>query len=153
MTGLPAYLGLLRAAEMHLAGALTVLSDRHSADADVRDTAALLARWSRRHVEALAPVIASHGARDVPDPARLRAGLFHGARVGGLGALRDFNDLLALIMYVRGAWTAVFQAAMERHDLELAALCTRAAEDVDRQLAWAKTRVRVTAPQALTVPV
>jgi hypothetical protein len=72
--------------------------------------------------------------------------------VGGLGTLRDFNDLLALIVYVRGAWTAVFQAAMELHDLELANLCTRAAEDVDRQLAWAKTHVRMTAAQALTVP-
>jgi CBS-domain-containing membrane protein len=46
----------------------------------------------------------------------------------------------------------VFQAAMELHDEALAALCTASAEDVDRQLAWVKTRIRTTAPQALTVP-
>ncbi len=152
MTGLSAYLGILRAAEQHLADALVLISDRHSADADVRDTARLLARWSRRHLDALEPHLDRHGVRDVPDAARVRAALFHGARVGGLGLLRDMHDLLTLATYVRGAWTAVFQAAMELHDSALSALCTAAAEDVDRALAWVKTRMRTTAPQALTVP-
>jgi hypothetical protein len=152
MIALPQYLGLVRAAETHLANALTLVADRHSADADVRDTAHLLARWSRRHVEMLRPAVDRYGMRDVPDVDRLRAGLFQGARVGGVGLLRDVNDLLALGAYLRGTWTAVFQAAMELHDLELANIATRAAEDVDRQLAWIKTRVRMTAPQALTVP-
>jgi hypothetical protein len=146
------YLGGVRAAEQDLADALTMLADRHSADADTRDTARLLARWSRRHVAALAPAIERYGMRELADPARLRAGLFDGPRIGGVGLLRDLNDLLALVGYVRGAWTAVFQAAMELHDRELSALCTAAAQDTDRQLAWVKTRLRLTAPQALTVP-
>jgi HPP family protein len=149
---LPQYLGLVRAAETQLANALTLVADRHSADADVRDTAHLLARWSRRHVEMLEPAIDRYSIRDVPDAERLRAGLFQGARVGGVGLLRDVNDLLALGAYLRGTWTAVFQAAMELHDLELANIATLAAEDVNRQLAWIKTRVRMTATQALTVP-
>jgi hypothetical protein len=152
MIALPKYLGIVHEAERQLANALTLVADRHSANADIRDTGHLLARWSRRHVEMLAPAIARYGIRDVPDPARLRAGLFHGARVGGLGVLRDVNDLLALVTYVRGAWTAVFQAAMELHDLELANVCTHASEDADRQLAWVKTALRLTAAQALTVP-
>jgi hypothetical protein len=152
MTGLPKYLGIVQAAERQLAAALTLVADRHSANADVRDTGYLLARWSRRHVELLEPAIARYGVRDMPDPASLRAGLFHGHRVGGLGLLRDTNDLMALVTYVRGAWTSVFQAAMELHDLELANLCTHAVEDVDRQFAWTKTRLRLTAAQALTVP-
>jgi hypothetical protein len=152
MIALPKYLGIVRAAEAQLANAFTLLADRHSADPDFRDTGHLLARWSRHHVPMLAPAIARYGVRDVPDPERLRAGLFQGARVGGLGVLRDANELLALVMYVRGAWTAVFQAAMELHDLDLANVCTRAAEDVDRQLAWVKTHVRMGAAQALTVP-
>jgi hypothetical protein len=152
MIGLPKYLGIVQAAERHLADALTLVADRHSANADVRDTGHLLARWSRRHIQLIEPAIARYGMRDVPDPARLRSGLFQGHRVGGLGLLRDVNDLMALVTYVRGAWTSVFQAAMELHDLELANLCTRAVEDTDRQLAWTKTRLRLTAAQALTVP-
>ena len=152
MTGLPAYLGIVREAETHLADTLTMVSDRHSADADVRDTARLLARWSRRHIDAIEPHLDRHGAREVPDVARLRAALFQGARMGGLGLLRDLHDLLTLTNYVRGAWTAVFQAAMELHDDALAALCTTAAEDVDRQITWLKTTIQVVAPQALTVP-
>lgn len=152
MIGLPVYLGIVREAEAHLANALTLVADRHSGNADIRDTGHLLARWSRRHVEMLRPAIGRYGVRNVADPARLRAGLFHGGRVGGLGVLRDVNDLLALVMYVRGAWTALFQASMELHDLELAEVCRHAAENTDRQAAWVKTHVRLSAPQALTVP-
>jgi hypothetical protein len=149
---LPLYLGILASAEQHVADALTLLADRHSANAEVRDTARLLARWSRRHLEALREPIARYGVRDVPDPERLRSGLLHGARVGGLGLLRDVHDVLALATYLRGAWVAVYQAAMELHDTRLAALGTAAGEDVDRQIAWLKTRLRLVAPQALTVP-
>lgn len=152
MTGLPAYLGILSDAETHLADALTMIADRHSSDADVRDTAQLLARWSRRHIDAIEPHLDRHGVRDMPDPDRLRAALFHGARTGGLGLLRDLHELLTLANYVRGAWAAVFQAAMELHEEALATLCTTAAEDVDRQITWLKTKVRLVAPQALTVP-
>jgi hypothetical protein len=149
---LPAYLGIVRDAERHLADALTLLADRHSADADVRDVARLLARWSRAHVAKLAPFLARYGVRSMADPARLRGGLLQGTRVGGLGLVRDVHDLLTYGQYVRGAWTAVFQAAMELHDMELAGLCTEAAEATDRQLIWLETRLRLTAPQALTVP-
>lgn len=146
------YLGILTSAERELADALTLLADRHGADADTRDTARLLARWSRRHLEALSQPVWRYGARDVPDAERLRGGLLHGARAGGLGTLRDVHDLLALAAYARGAWTAVFQAAMELRDSRLAALCTAAGADVDRQIAWLDTRLRLVAPQALTVP-
>ena len=152
MTGLPSYLGIVHESETYLADALTMLSDRHSEDADVRDTARLLARWSRRHIDAIEPHFDRHGVRELPGPARLREALFHGTRTGGLGLLRDLHDLLTLASYVRGAWTAVFQAAMELHDEALAALCTTAVEDVDRQITWMKTTIRTVAPQALTVP-
>jgi len=149
---LPVYLGIAHKAECHLADALALVADRHSADAEVRDTARLLARWSRRHAAALAPFIRRYGAGDAPDPDRLRAALFHGQRVGALGVLSDVTDLLVLARAARSAWTAVFQAAMELHDAALRECCREAGEDVDRQIAWLETRLRWTAPQALTVP-
>ena len=91
----------------------------------------------------MTPALERYGVRDVPDPARLRAGLFAGDRFGGLGLLRDLNDLLALATYVRGAWTAIAQAAMKLHEQQLHAECAAISSETDRQIAWTKTRLRL----------
>jgi hypothetical protein len=145
------YLDRIRKTEGHLAHALEAVADRHSSDPDLRDPARLLAGWARAHLEWLAPYAERYGRQDSPDPDHLRGALFHGDRSGGLGALRDVQDLAVLANALRAAWTILYQAAMEIHDEELRATAARAGEDVDRQLAWLKTRIRLMAPQALTV--
>ena len=151
-TGIRLYLGQVDTAERRLAEAFDMMASRHSSDPDIRDTAALLARWTRARVLALAPALERHGVTRSGDGDRLRAALFHGVRVGGVGALRDLHDLGALVEYVRLGWTALSQAAMELRDSALQATCASAAKDVDRQLAWVKTRMKLMAPQSLTVP-
>jgi hypothetical protein len=146
------YLGQVETAERRLAGAFDMIASRHSADPDIRDTAALFAGWADAHVLALAPAMARYGATRSDDPDRVRAALFHGVRSGGVGALRDLHDLGALAEYVRLGWTALDQAAMALRDSTLHATCARAGTDVDRQIAWVKTRLKLMAPQALTVP-
>src|SRR6266542_5980270 len=110
------HLAMLDAGERRLAEALDMVAERHRADADIRETAALLATWSRAHVIALQPLIVRHRASPTADADRLRAALFHDVRVGGLGALRDLHDLATLAHHVRLTWMVLRQAALGAHD-------------------------------------
>ncbi|HEX8219422.1 MAG TPA: HPP family protein [Chloroflexia bacterium] len=146
------YLGMVRNGEQELAEALLMVSDRNENEADARDGAKLLAQWSRAHVEALGPLIEKYGEDSSADPDRLRSALFHGARVGGLGLLRDLEDLSALANHVRLGWTALHQAAQRLHDKELEAVSHTCGLEVDRQIEWMCTLLKHVSGQALVVP-
>ena len=145
------YLGALEAAEHGLAEALETVSRRHEGDADVRDTAAHLASWSRHHVESLAPWVARFGRRQSPDPSRLRGALFQDARLGGLGLLRDLQDLMLLVGQVQTLWTIVEQAATALADRPMRDWCAGCLAETGRQRGWLETRIKASAPQALIV--
>lgn len=149
---IPVYLGLVRDSEEQLADALAAIADRHSAEAEIREGCTNLARWSRGHIEGLQPHIKKYGAPGSPDPGRIRSALFHGARIGGLGALRDLHDLSLLAHQTRLAWTALCQAAKTIHDKELESAAVASGAQTDRQIEWLKTQIKHISPQALTVP-
>lgn len=146
------YIGLLANAERALADALALIGLRHAVEPEIRSAARTYAAWCRAHVDALGPAIDRYGASRNTDGERLRRALFRGPRLGGFGLLRDLHDLVTLATAVREGWTALHQAAREAHDHELAERSRACGEQTARMIAWLDTKVRHSAPQALTVP-
>lgn len=146
------YLGIVRNGEEELAQALGMLADKHEREAEIRDGCKALAQWSRAHIEALQPLIERYGQDNSADADRLSSSLFHGARVGGMGLLRDLQDLSALATHVRLGWTTLLQASKRLHDKQLEQLSEKCGLETDRQIAWACTQLKVAAPQAVVVP-
>ncbi|MEY2562852.1 MAG: hypothetical protein QOH88_1045 [Verrucomicrobiota bacterium] len=148
---IPDFIGLTKASEEQLAQAFLLVANKHDTNAEVRETAKQLAEWSRRHIEALRPVAERLGTAAVDEPDRLRSALFHGSRLGGVGLLRDLQDLSLLAHQTRIQWVTLLQAAQGLHDQELVALCTASSEETERQRAWIETQIKSTAPQAINV--
>jgi hypothetical protein len=144
------YLGELHAAEHELADAFMLVANRHNRESEITQTAALLASWSSRHVEALAPQIQAYGERMSDRAQRMRSVLFYGTRVGSLGLVQDLSDLAVLVSSVKMSWTILAQAASEARDANLQSLCLMAAVETKRQHAWLQTQIKHLAPQALT---
>jgi len=145
-------LGLVRASEAELADAFNALANRHHDDFEVREGCKLFARWSRARRHTLDSFIAHYGRMVNSDPGRLHSALFHGVRAGGYGLLRDLQDALLLTHQTRSAWTVVGQAAKEMRDTEMAEAATRYGSEMDREIDWLCTHIKILAPQALTVP-
>jgi hypothetical protein len=149
---IPVYIGMVRDSETQLAESLAAMADRHSSESEIREGCTRLARWSRGHVNGLEQHIDKYGAAPTTDPQRMRSALFHGARVGGLGTLRDLHDLFLLAQQTRMSWTVLCQAAKTVHDAQLENDCVAWGAQTDRQIEWLKTQLKHISPQALTVP-
>lgn len=145
------YLGLLHHSEEEFAKACMKVAHHHRGEPDIYATCTLMARWSRRHVERLQPMIARYREEVSREPARLANALFEGPRSGGIGLLRDLTDLWLTASQVHCSYESVGQAAKALRDRELLDLCTACRRESDRQLAWIRTRIDQAAPQALVV--
>jgi hypothetical protein len=146
------YLGLAVSGERALADAFVLVGLRHAVEPELRNAARLHSNWCRAHVEALRPMVDRYGSARCRDGERLHRALFRGRRPGGFGIVRDLHDLLTLATAVHGCWTALLQAARERRDPDLEAVCDACDAETRRQLSWLETKLRQSAPQALTVP-
>jgi hypothetical protein len=146
------YLGLAVSGERALADAFVLVGLRHAAEPELRNAARLYSTWCRAHVDALRPVVDRYGAARCREGKRLQRALFRGQRLGGFGLVRDVHDLLTLATAVHGCWTALQQAARERRDRDLEAVCGACDAETTRQISWLETKLRQSAPQALTVP-
>jgi hypothetical protein len=145
------YLGLLHKAQVDLAQAFREVADGHAAEADVFHLCRKLARQCDAHAEQLQPFVDRYG-EDAPDePDRLHSEIFRGSRTGGLGLLRDLQDLYLMAAECDIAWTLVGQAAQGLRDDELFAVVTANEEETAVQLKWLRTRMKQAAPQALVV--
>jgi hypothetical protein len=148
-------LARLKSSERLLSGALVAMADRHVQEAEVRDTARLLASWSRLHAEEMARFELRYAQARVESseqPDRLREALFHEPRVGGLGLVEDLHDLSLLVHQVQLTWLELEQAAHALGDGALVEACARLGHETDRQGAWLRTQIKLHAAQALTVP-
>ncbi|HKQ07450.1 MAG TPA: molybdopterin oxidoreductase [Blastocatellia bacterium] len=145
------YIGMTEASEQQLADAFLLVANRHERDPGVRDMCKQLCDWTRAHVERLKSLEARFGKQPSEGPERVRSALFHGVRVGGLGLLRDLQDLALLGHQSHICWTSLSQAANSLHDKDLVAACDTALAEVERQLAWIDSQIKHTAPQALIV--
>jgi hypothetical protein len=145
------FLTLIKTSEEQLADAFMLVANKHERNAEIRDMSKQLAQWSRHHVAGLSAAIARVGSEAVDEPQRVRSALFHGPRIGGLGLLRDLQDLSLLAKQVEINWTSTHQAAKALHDHELETLGAACMEQTAKQIAWLETQIKQTAPQAINV--
>ena len=143
------YLGYLHKTETNLAEGLRKVGEGHAADADIYHTAETLARQCDAHAEALAPFLERYGEDAPTEPDRLYHELFDATREGGLGLLRDLQDLYLLANACDISWTMIGQAAQGARDTELLAVVESCEGETATQIRWLKTRMKQAAPQAL----
>jgi hypothetical protein len=146
---LATYLGLLHAAEAALADALRRVGGAHTGEPDVAHMCDVLAGRCDDHVRALGPVVRRYAEERADEPERLAAAEFAGTRTGGVGLLRDLQDLHTLASFVDTTWTVVGQAARGLRDRGLIDVVEACGRDTRRQLVWLTTRIAQAAPQAL----
>ncbi|BEL04151.1 hypothetical protein Q0Z83_023420 [Actinoplanes sichuanensis] len=145
------YLGLLHRSQTNLADAFRQVADAHAAEPDVLHLCRRQATICDRHAELLKP-FAHRYAEDAPDePDRLHSQLFSGTRTGGIGLLRDLQDLYLMAAECDICWTVVGQAARGARDLDLQQVVQQCESETSTQLAWLRTRMKAAAPQALVV--
>jgi hypothetical protein len=145
------YLGLLHRAQNNLADAFRQVAEAHAAEPDVFHLCQRQAEICDRHAEQLRP-FARRYSQDAPDePDRLHSELFTGTRTGGIGLLRDLQDLYLMAAECDICWTVVGQAARGARDRELQEVVQACEGQTAIQLTWLRTRMKQAAPQALVV--
>jgi hypothetical protein len=145
------YLGLLHKAELNLADAFRQVGDHHAAEPDVYQLSHSFAGQCERHAERLQPFVDRYGEDAPSEPDRLHSELFKGTRTGGLGLLRDLQDLYLMATECDITWTMLGQAAQGARDTDLVEVVKACDGETATQLKWLKTRMKQAAPQALVV--
>jgi hypothetical protein len=145
------YLGLLHRAQLALADAFRQVAGAHEDEPDIDHLCRQQAKRCDDHAARLEP-FARRYAEDAPDePERLHSELFRGTRTGGIGLLRDLQDLYLMAAECDVCWTVIGQAAQGVRDHALLGVVTSCADETALQLAWLRTRMKQAAPQALVV--
>jgi hypothetical protein len=145
------YLGLLHKAELLLADAFRQVGDAHAAEPDVYHLSHTLAGQCEQHAQRLQPFVDRYGEDAPSEPDRLHSELFKGTRSGGLGLLRDLQDLYLMATECDIAWTMIGQAAQGARDTGLVEVVKTCEGETSTQLKYLKTRMKQAAPQALIV--
>ncbi len=149
---LASWIGTVLGAEENLAEGFLLVARRRQRDADIREGCRLLASWSAAEIRELEHFSGRFGLEEQPGKNRLRGALFHGLRPGAAGLMRDLQDLLLLATEVQSGWTALHLIAPELRDNDLRQAAELALDRTSRQMAWIRSHLKNTAPQALTVP-
>ena len=145
------YLGLLHRAQVNLAGAFREVAEGHREEVDVFHLCSKLARQCDDHAERLQPLVDRYGEEAADEPDRLHSEIFDGSREGGLGLLRDLQDLYLMAAECDVAWTLVGQAAKGLRDGDMLSVVEACEGQTAIQLKWLRTRMKQAAPQALIV--
>jgi hypothetical protein len=146
---LASYLGMLWDSEESLANAAQLVGAHHGDEPEIEHLCEVLGDQSARHMRALDPVVERYGGHDDPEPGRLQAAEFRGAREGSLGLLRDLQDLYVLASFVDVTWTVVGEAAEALHDHNLVTVVRTCETETAQQLDRLRTRLKEAAPRAL----
>jgi hypothetical protein len=145
------YLEYLLKAESNLAEGFRKVAEGHKQEVDVFHTADDLAGQCEAHIEKLRPFCERYGKERATEPDRLYHELFTQTRSGGLGLLRDLQDLYLMASACDIAWTMVGQAAQGARDAELLGVVDPCEGQTATQIKWLRTRMKQAAPQALLV--
>ena len=145
------YLGLLHRAQINLARAYREVAEAHREEVDVFHICNRLARQCDDHEQRLEPFVERYGEDAPAEPDRLHSEIFRGSREGGLGLLRDLQDLYLMAAECDIAWTLVGQAAKGLRDGDLLSVVEGCEGETAVQLKWLRTRMKQAAPQALIV--
>jgi hypothetical protein len=151
MMHLAHYLGLLHRAQTNLADAFRQVADAHSDEPDVHHLCRRLAQQCDRHAEQLGAFAHRYAEEAADEPDRLHSELFRGTRTGGIGLLRDLQDLYLMAAECDICWTVVGQAARGVRDDDLQHIVQTCEGETATQLKWLRTRMKQAAPQALIV--
>jgi hypothetical protein len=152
MPHLSTYVALAHVSEQTLADSFRTVGHGHADHPDVLFTCEALAAMSDAHVEAIRPIAERYGEDpDVDEPERLHADGLGQVRAGGIGLLRDLQDLHLLATLVQSTWTVLLQGALGLRDHDLIEVTRAASGETARQLAWLTTHMKVIAPQTLIV--
>jgi hypothetical protein len=147
MSKLGEAIGRVRATEVELAGAFATVAERHVADPDVFHLCTLFAEESQEQADLLAPHAERYGDGEMRRPNELEPeGKDEGTRL-----LSDLSRLLVLAQRCGNEATIVRQAALANRDQQLLTTISACHAETAAQVKWLQTRIRVTAPQALTV--
>lgn len=145
------YLGLLHRSELDLADGLRKTGGAHAREVDVYHACNTLAKQCEAHAEKLKPFVDRYGEEAPEEPERLYHDLFDETRSGGLGLLRDLQDLYMMANFCDISWTMIGQAAQGAGDRELLETVSSCEGETATQIKWLKTRMKQAAPQALLV--
>ncbi|GLI02289.1 hypothetical protein [Phytohabitans aurantiacus] len=145
------YLGLLHRAQGNLAEAFRRVGEAHGDEPDVALLCEQQAQVCDRHSERLSPFAERYSEEAPDEPDRLHSELFRGTRTGGIGLLRDLQDLYLMAAECDICWTVVGQAAQGVRDRDLLGVVTTCERETTIQLQWLRTRMKQAAPQALVV--
>jgi hypothetical protein len=143
------YLGLLHQAQTNLADAFRQVADAHSEEPDIEHLCHQQAKVCDAHAERLHPFAQRYAEEAPQEPDRLYSELFRGTRTGGIGLLRDLQDLYLMAAECDICWTVVGQAAYGARDRKLLEVVTQCEGETAIQLKWLRTRMKQAAPQAL----
>jgi len=145
------FVGLAHRTEQTLADALREVAAGHGDDPDTVNVCTTLARQHDGDVERLRPVAQRYGEEDVEEPERLHADAMEKAREGGVGLLRDLQDLYVLCALLQSTWNVLDQAAQGARDQELHEIAQDCATQVKRTMTWLTTHLKAASPQVLLV--
>jgi hypothetical protein len=145
------YLGLLHKAELNLADGFRRVASAHAEEPDVNALCRTLAGQCEAHGDRLEPFADRYGEDAPGEPDRLHSELFAGTREGGLGLLRDLQDLYLMACECDISWTLIGQAAQGARDRDLLEVVEACEQETAGQIKWLKTRMKQAAPQALVV--
>ncbi|MGX7672615.1 hypothetical protein [Plantactinospora sp. DSM 117369] len=145
------YLGLLHRTLANLDSAYREVAREHGDEPDIRHTCQRLARQCAAQARRLEPFAHRYSESAPDEPDRLHSELFRGTRGGGLGLLRDLQDLYLMTAESDICWTVVGQAAQGVRDRDLLEVVRSCAAETSVQLGWLRTRMKQAAPQALVV--
>ena len=102
-------------------------------------------------MQKLQQVADRYGEEDVEEPERLHAEALTQTREGGVGLLRDLQDLHMMCALLTSTWTILDQAARGERDKELHGLVQDCTKQVERTTTWITTHLKAASPQILLV--
>jgi hypothetical protein len=146
---LSTYVGLVHRGEQTLVDSLRQVADGHPEDPDTVLVCRSLARLHEGGVGRLAPIAERYGEEQVEEPERLHADALTTTREGGVGLLRDLQDLYLLAALLQTTWTVLEQAAQGARDDDLLTLSTDGLTQVKRTMTWLTTHLKAASPQIL----
>jgi hypothetical protein len=132
--------------ELELAAAFAAVADRHPDEPDVFHLGHTFAKEATRHASRLRPFC------ETGKGAAARAAS-NGSGPGPSAGSSLLDDLCDLFVLTQRCWieeTAVRQAALAKRDRELLDAVEASLAETAAQAKWERTRIKTTAPQALT---
>jgi hypothetical protein len=143
---------MLRQAELDLAGGFRRVADGHAKEPDIYFLCHTLAKQCDEHAERLEPFVERYGEVVPEEHDRLGSKVLgEGSREGGLGLMRDLQDLYVMASFCDNTWTMVNQASQGTRDAELLEVAKDCQTQTNTQMKWIETRLKQAAPQALIV--